>query len=137
MKTVWSLFVKMKIPIYQESLWQVELKFAYWFFRIFFFNFVYLISVCFGLRRGPLFEENFIQACFVPSLVEMGSVVLKLMCLCTSIFCYYLPLEKVVTFIFNKLEFDHPRMLRAKFGSNWPISFGVDSYTSSMYFLCI
>ena len=65
-----------------------------------------------GKGLSSSFEKTwipFIQACFVPSFVEIGQVVLKKMFL-FFLFCpfrYYISLEKFA---------HHPRMLCAKFG---------------------
>ena len=42
--------------------------------------FLYFVIISPGKRRGPSFEQTWIpftQGCFVPSLVEIGSVVLE------------------------------------------------------------
>ena len=36
-----------------------------------------------------------------------------------SLFCYYLPLEYELPFIWTNLTTHHPRMIYAKFGWNW------------------
>ena len=61
---------------------------------------------------APSFEQNwfpFTQGCFVPSLVEIGSVVLEKKIFdfvnVFSLFRYYLPLKKGVVINFNKIEY--------------------------------
>ena len=69
----------------KEVLCQVWLKLAQWFWRRRFFNFVneffaFSLLSPFGKGQGPSFEQTWIpftQGCFVPSLVEIGSVVLE------------------------------------------------------------
>ena len=65
--------------------------------------------------RGPSFEHTWIpynQGCFVPSLEEIGPVVLEKKIFkisqCISLFRNYLPLEKGGAFHLNKLESTSP-----------------------------
>ena len=73
--------------------------------------------------RGPSYEQIWIpltQGCVVPSLVEIGPVVLEKkifkFCQYISLFRYYLPFEKGWALCMNKLESPYQRMLFAKFG---------------------
>ena len=89
------------------------------------------------------FEQNWIpftQGCFVPSLVEIGSVVLekKISLISTMYFHYFViisPWKRAGPFIWTNLYPLHPRMLCAKFGWNWLSGSGEeDFWISSMYF---
>ena len=66
----------------------------------------------------------FTQGCSVPSLVEIGPVVLeKKIFLIINVFCYFViisPWKRAGPFIWTNLNPLHPRMLCAKFGWNWP-----------------
>ena len=72
-------------PSTKDALWQVWLKLTQWFWRIRFLNFVHVFSL---FRNNLPLEKDralqlkqtripFNQECFVPSLVEIGSVVLE------------------------------------------------------------
>ena len=86
-----------------------------------FFNFVnvfslFLIYPSLGKGQGPSFEKIWIpstQGCFLPSLVEIGAVVLKRRFLnfvnVFSLFRNYLPLEKGGAYHLNKLESPLPK----------------------------
>ena len=70
---------------------------------------LFAISLLFSLGkgRGPSFEKTWIpitQRCFVPSLVEIGPVVLEKI-LKFSLFHNYLPLEKDMALHLNKHNF--------------------------------
>ena len=87
------------------------------------------------------FEKTWIpftQGCFVTSLVEIGPWFWRRRFLkfvnVFSLFCNYLPLEKVGLFIWTNLNSIHQRMHCAKFGWNWPSCSGEDFQISSMYF---
>ena len=80
-----------------------------------FFNFVnvfcYIVVISPWKRAGPSFEQTWIpitQGWFVPSLVEIGSVVsaekIFLFRQCIFIFRNYLPLEKGVVLYLNRIE---------------------------------
>ena len=107
------------------------LKLAQWFWRRGFFNFVNVFLLFCNylpleMGWGPSFEETWIpftQGCFVPSLVEIGPVVLekKFFKFHQCIFAISLlsPLEKGRGTSFEKnLNPLHPGMLCAKFGWN-------------------
>ena len=69
----------------------------------------FAISLLFSIEKqcGPKFEQIWIlntQGCFVPSLVEIGPVVLEKFINVFSLFHYYLPLEKGVVPYLNKSE---------------------------------
>ena len=76
---------KLEFPLPKNALCQVFLKLAKWFLRrsIFFILSMYLhyfVIISPWKRAGPSFEQNWIpftQGCFLPSLVEIGSVVLE------------------------------------------------------------
>ena len=76
---------KLESPSPKEAFCQYCLKLAQWFCRRGFFNFVNVFLLFrhhlpFEMGRGPSFEETwtpFTQGCFVPSLVEIGPVVLE------------------------------------------------------------
>ena len=69
----------------KDALYQVWLKLAQWFWRIIFFKFVNVLSQFrnnLPLERGggPSFNQTwfpFTQGCIVPSLVEIGQVILE------------------------------------------------------------
>ena len=61
-------FYKLESPSPKDALWKVLLKLALWFWRISRF------SNCVTLGKGHALS---ILECFVPSLVEIGSVVLE------------------------------------------------------------
>ena len=74
--------------------------------------------------HGPSLEQTGIlitQGCFMPSLVEIGQVVLerKIFKFPLCIFPNYLPWKRVGPFICTNLNSLYPRMLCAKFGWNW------------------
>ena len=81
----------------------------------------------------------FTQGCFVPSLVENSPVVLEKIfksskCIFT-IFQLSPPLRRMWPFIWPNLNPLHQRILRAKFGLNWPSGSGeVDFYKLSIHF---
>ena len=95
------------------------------------FNFINVFSlfrnVYLGKRWGPLFEQSWIpftQGCFVPSLVEIGSVILeKKIFLILSLYFHYFviisPWKRAGPFIWTNLNPLHPRMLCAMFDWNW------------------
>ena len=63
----------------------------------------------------------FTQSCYVPSLVEIGLVVVeKIFNHAFSLFCYYLPLERAWPFILRNLNPYPPRMLCEK--SDWKLA---------------
>ena len=67
------------------------------------FECFYEFSVCHYHSRGFLFDQAWIaliQECFVPTLVEIGPVVLEIFLLSW----YYLPFDKGVVLLLNKLE---------------------------------
>ena len=92
------------------------LKLVSWFWRRPFLNFVnvfftILLSSPFGIRWNPSFEQIWIpitQECFVPSLVEIGPLILENFFNLFLLFCFYLPLEKGVTHYLNKLKSPSP-----------------------------
>ena len=65
-----------------------------------------------GNKQGPSLKQTWIiftQEGFVPSLVEIGPVVLKYYVKEFPLFCYYFPLEKGRGLHLNKLEFPSPK----------------------------
>ena len=76
---------KFESPSLKDALWQVWLKLAQWFWR----RKIFKIIQCFfaisllsflGKGQGPLFEETWIpftKEYFMPSLVEIGPVILE------------------------------------------------------------
>ena len=75
---------KLESPSANNALWHVWLKLALWFrdeaFESLKMSFLYFIISPLVKGRGPTFEQTWIhvtQGCFVPSLVEIGPVVLK------------------------------------------------------------
>ena len=74
---------KLESPSPKDALWQVWLKLVQWFWRRRFLNFVNVISLFHNylpLEKENSFEQTWIlitQGCFVPRLVQIGSVVLQ------------------------------------------------------------
>ena len=76
---------KLESPSPKDALWQVWLKLAQWFWRRRFLNFVNVFSLFWIIspwkRAGPFFWKKtwipLTTECFVPSWVEIGSVVLE------------------------------------------------------------
>ena len=84
-------------------------------------------------RHGPSFEPTWIpftQGYIVPSLVEIGPVVLekKIFLISSMYFRYFLVIsflwKRVGPFIWTNLNPHHQRMICAKFGWNWPSGSG-------------
>ena len=112
---------KLESPSPKDALCQVWLKLAQWFWRRRSLNFSNVFSpfrnyLTLGKERGPSFEQiwiRFTQGCFVPSFVEIGSVVLEKKVFkfhqCISLFCNYLPLKRGRALHLNKLEFPSPK----------------------------
>ena len=83
-------------------------------------------------RAGPFIWKTWIpftQGCFVPSLVEIGPVVLekKILTFSSMYFHYFIiisPWKKAGPFIWTNLNPLHLRMLCAKFSWNWPSGSG-------------
>ena len=85
----------------KDALCQVWLKLAQWFLRRRFFKVRQCIfAICYYLpleKDGTSFQQSSIlitQEYFVPTLVEIGPVVLKKKIFKLSLFRYYIPLEK-------------------------------------------
>ena len=73
------LLNKLQSPSDKDALCQVWLELANLFWRRFlnFFNVFSLFRIIFPWKRtGPFIRTNFIQGCIVPSLFEIGPVVL-------------------------------------------------------------
>ena len=72
------------------------------------------------------------QGCFVPKLVEIGSVVLEKIFFISSMyfryFCNNLPLEMGWVLYLNNLNPLHPRMHCDKFGWKWPSGSGEEDF---------
>ena len=93
-----------------------------------FFNVYFLFPQLSPLRKGhgPSFEQTWIpftQGCIVPSLVEIGQVVLekKIFKNFVNVFYYFIiisPWKRGRPFICRNLNFLHSKMLCAKFGWN-------------------
>ena len=109
------------------------------------FNFVIVFSIFrnyLPLEKGGARHLNklepFTQGCFVPSLVEIGPVVLEKTLILSMYFRYFViisPWKRAGPFIWTNLNPLHPRMLCAKFGWNWPSGSGEEDFLiSSMYF---
>ena len=98
----------------QEATWAMSLTWK-----------ILLWSPC-RKEHGPSFEETYIlftKGCFVPSLVEIGPVVLeeKIFKICPWFLLFRnLPSEMGMALCLNNLNSRHPMMLCAKFGWNWP-----------------
>ena len=83
-----------------------------------------LVNVCLLFHNHLPLEKglaNFIQGCFVPSLVEIDPVALEKKIFkdfveVFSLFHNNLPLEKSGAFIWTNVNLLHPRMLCAMFG---------------------
>ena len=95
-------------------------------------------------RAGPSFEQTWIpftKGCFVPSLVEIGPVVLENKIFFNfinvfSLFSNLLSLKKGGLLIWTHLNPLHPRILCAMFGWNWFSGSGEEDFLiSSMCFL--
>ena len=85
------------------------------------------IHLPFKKRCGFSFEQTYVpftQGCFVPSLTEIGPVVLgkilKFRQMYLSYFKNYLCVEKGVALLLNEMNPLHPKMLCVKLGWNWP-----------------
>ena len=76
-----GIFIEICISLIYNSLCQVWLKMALWFLREKVLNFLNSSLFPFGKGYGPSLEKNWIltQGYFVPSLVEIGQVVLERM----------------------------------------------------------
>ena len=90
--------------------------------------FRYFVIISPWKRAGPTWI-SFTRRCILPSLVEIGSVVLfKIL----SMYFYYLviisPWKREGPFIWTKLNPLHPRLLCAKFGWNWPSGSGEEDF---------
>ena len=89
--------------------------------------FHYFVIISPSKRVGPSFEQTWIpftQGCFVPSLVEIGPVVLEKKIFkfhqCIFAICVIIsPWKRAGPFIWTNLNPLHLRMLCAKFGWNW------------------
>ena len=68
------------------------------------------------------------QGCFVPNSVEIGPVISKRGLLKIFNIILIFSFEMGVALHLNKLETFHPRMLYAKFGSNWPNGSGEEDF---------
>ena len=93
-------FVPCWVGISPVVLEKKILKFCWCIFLIAFLS-------SFGKVRGPSFEQTsiyFIEECSLPSLVEIGPVVLENI-LKFSLFLYYLPMERCKVLHLNKLQF--------------------------------
>ena len=85
------------------------------------------IIISFWELNGPLFLKTrvpIIQGCFLPSLVEIGPVVLekiffKILFMYFLLFGYYSPLQRGTTWIIIPFTL-YQRLLCAKFGWKWP-----------------
>ena len=85
-----------------------------------------------GKERGPSFEQTWItftQVCFVPSLVEIGSVVLeKKTFLISSMYFHYViiisPLGRAWSFILTNLNFLSLRDTLCQVWLHWPSGSG-------------
>ena len=92
-------------------------------FNNFQYNFTFSLLSPLGKGRGPSFEQiwiPFIQGCFVPSLVEIGPVVLekRIFLFWLMYFRYFViicPWKRAGPFIWINLNPLYPRMLFAKF----------------------
>ena len=91
------------------------------------------VIIPFGKSCGPSFEKTWIpltHGCFVPSMVEIGPMILEKVFLSSSlychsfVFCYYLPLENGVVLHLNKLKSLHSMMLCTTFDWNEPSGSG-------------
>ena len=126
---------KLESPSQKDSLFQVCLKLAQWFWRRRCFHFIYvffggLISwlSTLGKGQGPSFEETWISItieCFVPALVEIGSVLQekKILKKYVNVFHNYeiiSPRKRAGPFIWTKLNSRQPMMHCARFVINWP-----------------
>ena len=85
---------------------------------------------------GSSFEETWIpftQRCFVPRLVEIGSVVLekRILKFCQCIFRYFVIIsswKKAGPFFWTNLNPIQPKMLCAKYGWNWHSGSGEEDF---------
>ena len=78
-------------------------------------------------RIGPSFEQPWIpftQGCFLPSLLEIGPVILEKKILNFRNFVIIPPWKRAGPFIWTNLNPLYPSMLCAKFGCNWPSGSG-------------
>ena len=113
-----------------------------WFCRKFSYEVnVFLLLSLLGKGHGPSCEHNwhpFTHKSYVLNLVEVGPVVLEKIfksskCIFT-IFQLSPPLRRMWPFIWPNLNPLHQRILRAKFGWNWPSGSGEDFYKLSIHF---
>ena len=92
-------------------------------FKILSMYFCYFVIISHWKRAWPFI---FTQGCLVPSLVEIGPVVLekKFFFKISSVYFRYLvittPWKRAWPFILTNLNPLYPRMLCTKFGWNWP-----------------
>ena len=91
--------------------------------------FRYFVIICPWKRTGPFIWIPFIKGCFVPSLVEIGPVVLgknflNFINAFSPFFFIIFVWKRTWPFIWTDLNLLHPRMLYAKFVWNWPSGSG-------------
>ena len=114
----WSLFVKLSIG---DTLCQVWLKLAQWFWRRRFLNVVNVFSLFrnyphppHGKALGPSFEQTLAQRFWRRFLIFVNVF---------SLFCYHLPLDEGSVHYLNKFESPLPKdamcQVWLKFGWNW------------------
>ena len=111
-------------------------------FWIFSMYFRYFVIISPWKRAGPINWSTWIpftQGCFVPSLVEIGSVVLekKIFNISSMYFHYFVIIsswKRAWPFIWKNLNPLQARMLCSKFGWNWPSGSTEENQISSMYF---
>ena len=94
--------------------------------------FHYFVIISPWKRQSPSFEQSWIR-CIVPSLVEIGQVVLekKISKICQCIFAIISLWKRMEPFIWTNLNFLLPRMPCAKFGWNWPSGWKCEKFTTT------
>ena len=120
---------KHELPSPKDTLCQVWLKLAHFFWRRFFFKLVNIFSLLVIISRwkraGPFIWTNLNSLhprILVPSLVEICPAVLeKILKILSMCFCYFViisPRKRAWPFIWTNLSPLHIRMLCAKLGWN-------------------
>jgi hypothetical protein len=124
-------------PSPKDNLYQVWLILAGWIWRrflIFFFYSFAIISLwkkAFSFIWSNLNSSPTPQKSFVPSLVQIGPVVLKKIFKWpnpTFTFFYYRPFEEDLADYLNNLNPLYPRIICTKFDWFWPVGSGEEDF---------
>ena len=128
---------KLESPSPKGALCHVWLKMTQWFWRkkisISSMYFRYFVIISPWKRVCPSFEQSWTpitQVCFVPSLVEIGNVVLeKIIFKISSLYIFYFVIISLWgggSFIWENFNPHYQRMHFAKIGCNWHSCSGED-----------